>query len=494
MQNTKLYNLLNSFSKDELKEFTKFINSPFHNSNKKIIEVFSFLKKYLNTPGSNIPELKVIYLKIYPGKVYNSFIIRNLLSNMVKLIEEFIAVSNFKNDPKLKEKKLLESFRTSSHNILYEKRIEDIMKKLGKNKIKDEKYFLEMHDILFERRTFEEQKIQPGKRQQIYDSINDEANFLILFFVTLMLKKYFSILNYKRSINFSHNIHLYQDIMKILDTNRNLHKENLLLEVLYSFLKLYETNNDNKLYFKLKSLVLKNRKLIPPDDYKDFGIELYNYAKSRRASNDAEFKTETYELLKQLVKEDVFLEEKYMTAHSYINIAASAFFEKDFQWAESFIEDYKNKVFPKQRDNAYNYNLSVLNYLRANESTDISVKNKLYNKSIDIISKVKSEDFYYMVRIKKHLIKIYYVLEEFENLDNTLLTFKQYLNQNDKMSNEFKEMNFTFISYINKLKNLRQNPIKSKATILIKEIESKEKMELKTWFIDRIKELGKESR
>lgn len=492
MQNTKLFNLLNSFSKEELKEFTKFINSPFHNSNKKIIELFIFLKKYLNTPGSTIPELKDIYPKIYPGKEYNSFILRNLLSNMVKLVEEFIAVSNFKNDPKLIEKKLLESFRAGSHTVLYEKRIEDIIKNLGKNKIKDEKYFLEMHDILFERRTFEEQKIQPGKRQEIYDSINDEANSLIIFFVTLMLKKYFSILNYKRSINFSHNIHLYQDIMKILDTNRNLPKENLLLEILYSFLKLYETNNDNKLYFKLKSLVLKNRKLIPPDDYKNFGIELYNYAKSRRASNDDEFKTETYELLKQLVKEDVFSEEKYMTAHSYINIAASAFFEKDFHWAESFIENYRSKTFPKQRDNAYNYNLSVLTYLKANESPDIPARNRLYNKSIEIISKVKSEDFYYMIRIKKHLIKIYYVLEEFENLDNTLLTFKQYLNQNDKMSNDFKEVNFTFISYINKLKNLRQNPIKNKGRALIKEIELKEKMELKAWFIDRIKELENE--
>lgn len=491
MENTKLFYLLKSFSKTDLKELNKFINSPFHNSNKKIIELLILLQKYLNKPNDKAPKIEFVFSQIYPGKKYNSFIIRNLFSNMVKLIEEFISISMLKENTQIKEKQILQNLRMNNHESLYEKKIEEIFKELKKTKVKDEKYFLELHDLLFERRMFEEQQLHPGKRQKAYDSITEETNCLISFFVTLMLKKYFNITNYKRTVNFSHNMHLYRDVMKILETNKSLYKDNILLEIFHSFLVLYETKNDNELYFKIKSLVLENKNRIPSDDYKNFGIELYNYAKSRRMVKDTEFKTESYELLKQLVQEDVFTEEGYMTAHSYINIAASAFLEKDFKWAENFIEDYKDKIIPSQKENAYNYNLAVFNYLKGYESKDIAVKHKYYNQSLEIISRVKSEDFYYMTRIKKNQIKIYYELNENNNLDNTSTAFRQYLNQNDRMSNEFKELNFTFLGYIQKLKTLRQNPSKLQAKKLVNEIEEKEKMELKSWFIDRIKEIQK---
>lgn len=493
MKNTKLFYLLSSLSANELKGFNKFINSPFHNSNKKIILLFTLLKKYLTGQNRKVPDIKELYIKIYPGKEYNDFIIRNLLSQMVKLFEEFIYVSMLKKDFMGQEKYILENFRVNNHDVLYEKKINEAIDNLKKNKIKDEKYFLLMHELLLEKRTFEEKQIQPGKRQQIYDSINDEANAAILFFVTLMLKKYFSILNYKRAINFSHNIHLYHDVMKLLDSNKHLQKGNLLLEILFDFLVIYEANGNNDLYFKIKSLVFKNKNLLPIDDYNNFCIELYNYAKQKRTVNDPEFKTESYEILKLLVKEDILLEDKYMTAHSYINIAASAFFEKDFKWAENFIENYKDKVLPLQMENAYNFNLSVLYYLKGYELSDSKIKNDFYNKSLEIISRVKSEDFYYMIRIKKHQIKIYYELGEFINMENTITGFRQYLNQNNKMSDEMKEMNFIFINYINKLKTLRLTPSKPAIKNLLMEITGRDKMELKSWFIERIKDLKKPS-
>jgi len=54
MQNTKIIQFLKCLSKDELREFGKFVRSPFHNNRKDVIRFYDVLKKFY--PDFNINE------------------------------------------------------------------------------------------------------------------------------------------------------------------------------------------------------------------------------------------------------------------------------------------------------------------------------------------------------------------------------------------------------------------------------------------------------
>jgi len=46
MIKSKAIQVLKTFSEDELRLFSKFVNSPFHNNNKNLSRLFAYLKKH----------------------------------------------------------------------------------------------------------------------------------------------------------------------------------------------------------------------------------------------------------------------------------------------------------------------------------------------------------------------------------------------------------------------------------------------------------------
>src|SRR4030095_12965991 len=112
MINNRAIKILRTFTKVELKNFGRFVRSPFHNNNKNISKLFFCLK-------SRYPEYNTsheqIYRRLFPGKKYNDDALRHLFSGLNKLCEEFLAYNllnsvNFTRKlyvlKKLKEKKL----------------------------------------------------------------------------------------------------------------------------------------------------------------------------------------------------------------------------------------------------------------------------------------------------------------------------------------------------------------------------------------------------
>lgn len=94
MKELKLVSILKTFSKDEIKEFEKFILSPFHNNGRNFIPVYRYLKKlHPEYPPEKLLAEK-IYKKLYPGKKYDerksSMTIRVLFSQLRLLAEKFM--------------------------------------------------------------------------------------------------------------------------------------------------------------------------------------------------------------------------------------------------------------------------------------------------------------------------------------------------------------------------------------------------------------------
>src|SRR5437016_2571875 len=98
MIKSKVIDVLKIFTTDELKKFKLFVNSPFHNSNKKVIQLYELIRKYL--PELNNEKLKKenLFKKLYKDKPYNDIVMRILISDLMKLAEDFIVHSSVYNN------------------------------------------------------------------------------------------------------------------------------------------------------------------------------------------------------------------------------------------------------------------------------------------------------------------------------------------------------------------------------------------------------------
>ena len=194
-----------------------------------------------------------------------------------------------------------------------------------------------------------------------------------------------------------------------------------------------------------------------------------------------------------MVDSDVLLQpDNTMTSHTYINVVASAIRENQLTWAENFISDFKNYVKREDRDNAVNYNLAVLYYIKGyNESAEI--KTLKYNEALICLNKVNGDDFYYMTRIKNHALKIFFELDYTDSALSLIDSYSHYLSRNKVMPEHLIERYSNFIHYLHKIIKYKLKDDNDSLEILKREIDMNTKTEYRGWLIAQINILNKNS-
>ena len=94
MKHSKLILILMTLSEDELKEFAKFIKSPFFNKGRNFTPYFNILKKfYPNFDHKNFTR-EYIFRKLRPGRKYDirkaESTLSTLSSDLLRMLEDFL--------------------------------------------------------------------------------------------------------------------------------------------------------------------------------------------------------------------------------------------------------------------------------------------------------------------------------------------------------------------------------------------------------------------
>ncbi len=126
MNNLKLINILRTFSKNEMKEFEKFISSPFFNRGRNYIPFFNQLKKFYPKFEDEKMTPEYIYSKIYPGKKYNKQIIWNMSSSVLAMCEDFLMYVSLRRDKFGRERQVAEEFLERRLSSYYKKKLNEM--------------------------------------------------------------------------------------------------------------------------------------------------------------------------------------------------------------------------------------------------------------------------------------------------------------------------------------------------------------------------------
>lgn len=107
MKDSNLIKILRTFSKEEWKQFDKFLRSPYFNTNEYVVKFATVLNGMTKQLENELPHKEKIFKFVYPGRAYSDTLMRKLLSLTNKLTEEFIAVNmTINNQPEIKRKYL----------------------------------------------------------------------------------------------------------------------------------------------------------------------------------------------------------------------------------------------------------------------------------------------------------------------------------------------------------------------------------------------------
>src|SRR5437773_7442006 len=98
-QNSSLVQILKSLTVEEMREFDKFVHSPFHNNRSEVTRFFDEIKKYYPDFENKDFSKEKVYSKLYPGKKYRDDVVRRLTSNLFKAGEDYCSYKMYRKDP-----------------------------------------------------------------------------------------------------------------------------------------------------------------------------------------------------------------------------------------------------------------------------------------------------------------------------------------------------------------------------------------------------------
>jgi hypothetical protein len=177
----------------------------------------------------------------------------------------------------------------------------------------------------------------------------------------------------------------------------------------------------------------------------------------------------------------------YMHVQTYINVAASAIRENELKWAEEFIIDFKDKLHPDQRENAFNYNYAVFLYKKG--KNELVNRNRCFDSSLDHLSKVRSEDCYYFTRIKNLQLILSYELESYEEALCLVDTYMHYLSRNKTLPKDINDRYSNFVRFLHRLINIRLQDNSDEIFLMGKELKSNNNVEYRNWLLEKIESI-----
>lgn len=478
MLKSTLLELLGSFSPKELKEFGDYIRSPFFNKNETLIKLYDFIRKSINDPKKL--EKEYVFSKIFKGEEYNDSVMRSHMFNLAKLAEDYLAYINYTSEKK-NVLHLVNELNKRNLGRSFEKKLKAALDEIEKTEFKDSAFFFRKYTLVGERDSYNYKNARLlNIKDKPDETILEQSENLIIYFLINIMQRYRYLLNRKYTVSVDFNLKALEEMISHLHDNS--YGNIPLLTFYYNTLNmlLYEREED---FYKLRGYLQKYSDYLAEGEIYNTCVILQNYCIKKFHSGNTGFLKEMFINEKFMLGKGIYKMESsdYISPMHYKNNVMTALLLKEYEWAESFIVEYKKHLAPEQEENAFNYCYARLNFEKGN-----------YRKALDQLSLVQNEDVYYKMEIKQFLLKIYYELNMYQEIMDVSDTFRHFLANNKLLTKMHVETNSNFLRLLNKLIKLKDTGgDKIEAGFLKEEILKTENLVGRAWLAEKAEELEK---
>lgn len=471
MLNSKLIIIIKTFSARELNTFEKLVLSPFFNVNQEASALFAELKKLFPEFDKKQTEKKAVFKKLYPGKRFDEQKLRYVMTDLTRLLEEFLVQKQFSENDMLKKHLLLQSLNKRDLDKYFQWQISDAYSAQEKSPYRDA--------IYYERQAMLEEDSYSWTSRKDNRAIDSSLQSLVdnidIQYLTKKLKYSCEIINRMNVVKVEYNLSFLDNTLEFLKNNSFAHIP--AITIYYQVLLTLRESENESHYRKLKTLLAGHISKFPQSELRDIYGFIQNYCIRQINLGNNNYLRELFENYKILLEKEIIIENKSLAQFDFKNIVTIALRLDEYKWTESFIQKYSPLLSADFRKNAINYNLARLHYSK-----------KQYRDALRLLLAVEFTDVYYHLDSKSLLLRIYYELEDWEPLLSLFNTFKIYLKRN-KLISEYQRTTYTnLVKFVRKLTRIKMGS-KLPLEKVKNEIEQVKQIADLTWLQSKLEEL-----
>jgi hypothetical protein len=472
MHNSKIYSILKHFNKYEQNRLRKYITSPYFNKNQLLIQLFELFIEHINNEKSTEFEKENIWKNIQADKKYDDVRFRKLCSDLLKLVESFLAQQVYEENPLHQATYLIEAVSKGKMEKLYNGAM-GTARRLSKQQFdRNSNYYYYQYEIEKNYNRLKERQF----RRIVRKNVEEIANNLDYFYLAEKLKYYCSVLSQQYVVSHTYELLFIDEIINHIKKYK--FDEIPPIAIYYQiYLTLVEIENEEH-YFKLKDLLKKYGLVFPLDEAQGIYEHALNYCVKHINKGSHRFLVEYFQLYEDLLDKEIIYTDEELAPPNFRNIVVAALRLGKYQWTEKFIHKYKARLPDSFRESTVTFNLARLYFYQ-----------KTFNKVIELLREVEYEEATDNLFAKSLLLQAFYEMDETEPMYSLMDSFRTYLNRHKEIPQQKRKNYINLIRVLKKLTNITPGD-KSNIEKIKKELDKMEGIAAsKTWLQEKIAEL-----
>ena len=467
MQNTLAWEIMAHLNPKELRAACLFISSPYFNRRKDIHELHSLLDKAVRNKKP-APNRKELFGKIFPEKKYVDQKFRLLLSDLLKLLERFLSLQEWQDNPLGQPHWLLSAYRRRKLGRHFQTTMKQVEKKLAKQPLRHPDFFWENFLIERERYRFLSGE---GRTQEL--NLQAVENQLTTATVALKLRQICLSRSHETVFNTRYEIAFMDEVLAAAQTPA-MQKVLAIRLYLLCYQALFSEKASDDKFLAFKALLFESLSAIPKAELRGLYLLAINFCIKKINENVDQYYREAHELYRSGLQSELLVEDGKMSRFTYNNIVGlSIRIPEVWNWVEWFVKAYRDYLEPEYRAPYFNLSSARLEFVRKN-----------YDTALHHLQQADYRDLINNLVVKTLQMKIYYETQELDLLESHLRTMGMFIRRNKKLGYH-RENWSNIVNFTRKLIDL--NPFdKSARQALYNEIEAKEILTEKKWLLEQL--------
>jgi hypothetical protein len=269
------------------------------------------------------------------------------------------------------------------------------------------------------------------------------------------------------------------NVTRLIDGIKKLtdDKKILLLYGYYSY-RAYQCKEDEEPELMLEEILNKYADKSSRQLNRSLHSVLYNVYNIKRQLGREKYNRKAFQILKKLTERNLLISSggPFIEAWLFLQITRYAFVNREFEWAQSFIEGNVDKLNPDEKNDIYYYSKAL-----------IAHGMREFDKALSLIMKVKLA--YAKHYIKELLVKIYYDLDYIEQLLSFMDSYSHFLKSEKTVSKNTRTDQSKYLSYINRLIKIKGKDNFKALPSLKKNITKETPSVNNRWLLEKVEEL-----
>lgn len=475
MQDSKLLLLIKSIDVSSLDRLKDFVASPYFKKREQVAKLIHYiLDSSPNYEGDRLRK-EECYKAIFANEKFKDVKIRRLMSDTLKLVEQFVLQEQLQVDEFAQCNLLTAYYNQNKVEDFYQEKFQE-WKMLSKSQ--------EGSILYLQRYLISKNYLQYTQNTEVHSRNEAEYQDALVFRMKELQEFYLFQTMFIRWILLQHQKNFNKAIQHPYEYFIQKIKEEDVIQSPLTHMYYIATLTTNDSEDEAKYLLLRQKlEILQKEKYHK--KELTNLCKLLEAflirksmEGDEKRYVDLLDLYKYEVKHKlVFSSDNYFYSIKFRNIAVVGTRVKDYDWLEDFMKKYRHTLTQKQQSTLYPYCIALLYFYQ-----------KKYDEAKNILLLPEDIDNILSFDIKRLQIMIYYEENDIDLLDAMMNSFRVLIFRDKFLSINYKEANKSFINMLFQMIRTKPNDHKKIEKMIVTLKSNKSFME-RHWLLKKVLEM-----